>query len=60
MSIRNNGGNDYIIDNYPMIGKVSVTYRDGKLVGPEGATFSIDKQSGKLIGMHVCEMSKIK
>lgn len=60
MSIRNNGGNDYIIDDYPMIGKVNVTYKDGKLVGPQGATFSIDKQSDKLIGMNVCEMSRIK
>lgn len=60
MSIRNNGGNDYIIDDYPVLGKLSVTYKDGNLVGPQGMTFSIDKQSDKLIGMNVCEMSRIK
>jgi len=60
MSIRNNGGNDYIIDDYPVIGKVSMTYKDGNLVGPQGMRFSIDKQSDKLIGMNVCEMSRIK
>ena len=60
MSIRNNGGNDFIIDNYPIIGKLSVTYKDGKLVGPEGATFSIDQQSDKLLGMNICEMSRVK
>lgn len=60
LSIRNNGGNDYIIDNYPMIGKLSVTYKDGKLVGPGGMTLSIDKQTDKLLGMNVCEMSRAK
>ena len=60
VSIRNNGGNDYIIDDYPMIGKLSVTYQDGKLVSPEGIAFSIDKQSDKLIGMNICEMSRAK
>lgn len=60
MSIRSNGGNDYIIDDYPMVGKVSLTYKDGKLVGPQNVTFTIDKQSDKLIGMGVCEMSRLK
>jgi len=60
VTIRNNGGSDYIIDDFPMIGKVNVTYKDGKLIGPEGVTFSIDKQSDKLIGMNVCEMSRVK
>ena len=60
VSIRNNGGNDYIMDDYPIIDKVSLTYKDGKLVGPEGVTFSIDKQSGKLIGMQICEMSRVE
>lgn len=60
MSIRNNGGDNYIIDNYPMIGKVNVTYKDGKLNGPQGMAFTIDKQSGKLIGMNICEMTRVK
>jgi len=58
MSIRNNGGNDYIIDDFPIIGKLLVTYKDGKLVGPQNMTFSIDKQSGKLLGVPFCEMSR--
>ncbi len=60
ISIRNNDDNDYIIDDYPMIGKVNVTYKDGKLIGPQGTTFSIDKESGKLIGMNICEMSRVE
>ncbi|RLA26727.1 MAG: hypothetical protein DRR15_19350 [Gammaproteobacteria bacterium] len=59
ISIRNNGGDDYIIDDYPVIGKVAVTFEDGKLKGPQGVTFSIDQESNKLIGMNVCEMSKV-
>lgn len=60
VSIRNNGGDDYIMDNYPMIGKLNLTYKDGKLVGPQNVTFAIDKQSDKLIGLNVCEMSRVK
>lgn len=60
VSIRSNGGDEYIIDDFPMIGKLSVTYKDGKLIGPEGAEFSIDKQSGKLLGMNICEMSRVE
>lgn len=59
LSIQNNGGNDYIIDHFPMIGKLNVTYSDGKLIGPKDAIFSIDKQSGKLLGMNICEMSRL-
>ena len=59
LSIRNNGGNNYILNN-PMISNVIATYKDGKLVGPRGDVFSIDKQSGKLIFPGLCEMSRIK
>lgn len=58
ISIRNNGGNDYIVDDFPMIGKLSLTYSDGKLIGPNNAVFSIDKKTDKLLGMNVCEMSR--
>ena len=60
LNIRNNGGNDFIIDDFPMIDKLNVTYKDGKLVGPEDLMFTIDQQSGKLIGMNICEMSRVK
>ncbi|MDR9383899.1 MULTISPECIES: hypothetical protein [Ralstonia] len=60
VTIRNNGGDDYIIDNYPMVGKVNTTYKDGKLIGPQNVTFTIDKQSDKLIGLGICEMSRAK
>ena len=64
-SIRNNGGNNYIIDHtaYSNESKLNATYMDGKLVstGITGMTLSIDKESGKLIGMHRCgEMSRVE
>jgi hypothetical protein len=62
ISIRNNGGNNYIVDSLPMVGKVNVTFKDGELAGPGGGGgwLSIDKQSGKLIGLGFCEMSRVK
>lgn len=59
ISIRNNGGNDYIIDDFPFIGKLNVTYNDGKLIGPDNASFAIDKKTDKLLGMNICEMSRV-
>lgn len=59
ISIRNNGGNNYIIDDFPFIGKLNVTYSDGKLIGPDNASFAIDKETDKLLGMNICEMSRV-
>ena len=61
-TIRNNGGNNYIID-HSNDGKQTTTYVDGKLVssGITGMTLSIDKQSGKLLGVRQCdEMSRVE
>lgn len=59
ISIRHNGGNNYIIDDF-MPGGVAVVHKDGVLTGPNGAAFSIDKRSGKLLGMNLCEMERVK
>jgi hypothetical protein len=62
-SIRNNGGNNYIVENSDY-GTHSTTYMDGKLVnsGMMGMTLSIDKQSGKLVGIPWCDemMNRVK
>jgi hypothetical protein len=59
VSIRHNGGNDYIYDTEGSSNKVNTTYVDGKLVGPYGAMLSIDKQSGKLIGDRRCQKGEL-
>ena len=64
VSIRHNDGSNYIID-ISGENKAVATYKDGKLESPtKYGTLSIDKQSGKLIGMnHLCrngEMNRIK
>ncbi len=60
-TIRNNGGNNYIIESslYPA-GGIATTYKDGVLSGPMGTSFSVDKQSGKLLGMNICQMDRVK
>lgn len=54
--ISNNDGDNYIFRSNMVT--YNLTYKDGKLIGP--TTFMIDKKTDKLVGLNICEMSRVK
>lgn len=58
MTIVHNSGDSYIIEDYPMMGKVPLTLVDGKMTPGGGVFLIIDKKTNKLLLPGVCEMAK--